>query len=156
MNDVVIIPFQPSHQPGVDALLKSIEEEYEEDFYSPGGKKMGELCLLPDRWYWVAIAGNKLIGTVGIIVQHEYATLKSMFLHIDNRSTTLAADLLHIAENKSKSEGCEWMYLGTMQQFMAAQRFYQKHEFVHIPEAGLPPNFPGNVVDTIFFKKRLL
>lgn len=148
-----ILPFHPSYQNGVILLLKSIEEEYEESFYSPDGKTMNELYLLPGRKYWVAMVKDNLIGTIGIIMHDGYATLKSMFLHKSQRGGDVAVKLLQTAIDAAVEKGMKVMYLGTMAQFIAAQRFYEKHGFIRIKEGELPKGFPANVVDTVFYKK---
>jgi ribosomal protein S18 acetylase RimI-like enzyme len=47
------------------------------------------------------------------------------------------------------------IFLGTMSQFKAAQKFYKKHNFIIIPQTFLPIDFPINPVDTIFYKREL-
>ncbi len=151
-----IVPFLPEHQPGIDQLLLSIASEYNEPYYDPTGKKMIDLYTLPGRHYWVAIDDGRVIGTVGIIICNEgHAVLKSMFLHRHHHGSAVARQLLDIAMEGAVQHCCSYMYLGTMAQFKAAQRFYEKHGFDAIAEDQLPADFPGNVVDTVFYKKKL-
>ena len=57
--------------------------------------------------------------------------------------------------NWAKSNGVNTMYLGTMTQFKAAQKFYEKHHFTMIGVEQLPRDFPINPIDSIFYKLNL-
>ena len=157
-NNIHIIPFEPAYQPGVDQLLDSIAAEYEESFYSPAHKKITELYDSPGRNYWLAMAGGKVVGTVGVIaLPGSYSILKSMFLHREYRGgePNIAQQLLQTAIARSVEVDCMRMYLGTMGQFKAAQRFYERQGFAGIPEKDLPADYPGNNFDTVFYVKKL-
>jgi GNAT superfamily N-acetyltransferase len=47
------------------------------------------------------------------------------------------------------------IYLGTMNQFKAAHKFYEKNGFQKIIKSKLPLNFIQNPIDDIFYKKHL-
>ena len=120
---------------------------------------MEELFVLPNHHYWVARVGEKIIGTVGVIaLQNSYATLKSMFLDkaFRHKEQHITMQLLQVATGKAIELNCENMYLGTMTQFKAAQRFYEKNGFDKISGSELPANFPANSVDDVFYVKRII
>ncbi|MES2701126.1 MAG: GNAT family N-acetyltransferase [Bacteroidota bacterium] len=156
VQQVTIVPFNAAvHQQGAELLLAGIAAEYPENFYSRSSK------LLPAgavRYHWAAEASGILAGTVAVIIFPEgYAALKSMFLDKAFRGAELqvAARLLATALDKAREHKCHAMYLGTMQQFVAAQRFYEKNGFELISENSLPGSFPANDVDTVFYGKAL-
>ncbi len=154
---IKIIPFEPSHQQDVDAMLDEITKEYEASFFSLNSKKINEVYLLPGRRYWVATAEGKVVGSVGVICNENYAVLKSMFLLKAFRGAEqqVATRLLQTAMQWAAENKCAIMYLGTMAQFIAAQKFYEKQGFIKIDEETLPENFPSNTVDTVFYKKEI-
>jgi GNAT superfamily N-acetyltransferase len=81
-----------------------------------------------------------------------------MFLQRDFRSTGegIATQLLQKAIQWAVGENCSYVYSGTMSQFRAAQRFYGKQGFERIEEKELPVDYPGNNMDTVFYRKNLL
>jgi len=52
-------------------------------------------------------------------------------------------------------QGCRTMLLGTMTQFVAAQKFYLKNGFESISKDELPEDFHPNPVDSLFYRKGL-
>lgn len=157
MPAIKIASFQPSYQHGVDELLHSITPEYAEPFYDPLGKKMEDLYLLSGRSYWVALVDGLVAGTVGVIISKEYAILKSLFVAKAYRGgqLQLASKLLETATGLAIKEKCPVIYLGTMKQFEAAQRFYEKHGYMQIDATNMPADIPPNEYDTVFYKKDL-
>jgi N-acetylglutamate synthase-like GNAT family acetyltransferase len=158
ITSVEIVPFEAFHQPGIDLLYKAIEEEFPEQVFSDPPKTIAELSRSGNRIYWVALENGKVIGTVGVIfLNHNCCGLKSMFLAKECRGDKrdISKQLLQTAINGAIEEGCNGMYLGTMEQFKAAQRFYEKNGFVQITEEELPDDFPANAVDTVFYRKTL-
>lgn len=118
---------------------------------------MKDLYRLKGRYYWVALDGIKVVGTVGVIVTPQFAILKSLFVAKPYRghSPGIAQKLLKTASNKAIEHNCSIMYLGTMSQFTAAQRFYEKHGYIRIKAEEMPADIPANDFDTVFYKKHL-
>lgn len=152
---IEIKPFEPVHQPGVDALLESIAPEYAEPFFNREGKKMQDMYLLPGRFYWVALSGGVVVGTVGVIAAEDHAVLKSLFISRSFRGKELAYMLLDMAHTKARAGNIPVIYLGTMAQFIAAQKFYEKHGYKRIDAHQLPAAIAPNEFDTVFYKKYL-
>lgn len=157
LPDITIQPFDPKYQPGIDLMMGTIVPEYPEPFFHLPIRKIEELYQLPGRHYWVALNDDTVIGSVGIVVIGDYAVLKSLFVFKVWRGEEkgVAGSLMKVATDKAKEEGCTTMYLGTMEQFKAAQRFYAKHGYEQITEQDLPPGYPSNEIDKVFFKKRI-
>lgn len=144
MDNITITDFDEQYQAGVDELLDSIQEEYAENIYGAGSLKMKDAARLPGRRYWVALAGDKVIGTVGIIsLADNNAVLKSMMLHKDHRGggKDIAIRMMVTAMAHAKQRGAATLYLGTMAQFEAAIAFYLKHGFERIQENELPADY---------------
>ena len=155
---ISIVYFDEQYQYGVDKLLDGIQAEYAEYIYGAGSLKMKDAAKNAGRKYWVALDGNKVIGTVGIIsLANNNAVLKSMMLHKDYRGSgnDIALRMMVTAMEYAKQRGADTLYLGTMAQFEAATAFYLKHGFKRIQENELPDDFIGNPVDVVFFRKGL-
>jgi GNAT superfamily N-acetyltransferase len=78
-----------------------------------------------------------------------------MFLNKKVRGQGIAELLLEKVINWAIENRLKTIFLGTMTQFKAAQRFYEKHGFDRISLENLPNDFPLNPVDSIFYKKNL-
>jgi N-acetylglutamate synthase-like GNAT family acetyltransferase len=93
-------------------------------------------------------------GTVGLcILKNKQIELKRLFLHHESRGKGIAQDLLDTVIASAKSMDVSAIYLGTMNQFKAAQAFYGKQGFSKIPESLLPGDFIANPVDSCFYRK---
>lgn len=108
--------------------------------------------------FWVAVAGEKVIGSVGIVdIGNRQVALKKMFVHAAYRGHDkgVAAKLLHSVFNWCKENSIEEIFLGTVDVLKAAHRFYEKNGFAEIARSELPGAFPIVEVDTKFFKATL-
>ena len=153
-----IVRYHPVYQDSIDLLLQSVADEYAERIFPPEFQRLSDVFNLPGRHYWCAMAGNVVTGTAGIApCTTTYFVLKSMFVHKHYRGKEwgTAQMLLETAEAEAVALGGEVMWLGTMAQFNAAQRFYEKHGYMRIAATEVPECCPTNDVDTVFFAKRL-
>ncbi|NQZ22778.1 MAG: GNAT family N-acetyltransferase [Colwellia sp.] len=75
--------------------------------------------------YWIALVDDNVVGTVGLSLKNDYAILKSMFLQKEFRGASIGLSnmLLKKALTHCKTTKISEIYLGTMVQFKAAQRF---------------------------------
>lgn len=148
---IEIVKYQKKYQMEIDAMLANIALEFEKHIYS---KETEDTPLVPDV-YWVALYNSNVIGTVGLALQNNYAILKRLFLKKEFRGQkfSLSNKLLLIALTYCVKNNIPVIYLGTMNQFIAAQRFYIKHGFHQILKKELPHDFMLNPSDDVFFKK---
>ena len=79
-----------------------------------------------------------------------------MFLHKNYRGQGIAELLLQNIVNWANKTNVTSIFLGTMTQFTAAQKFYERHEFKKIDKQFLPNDFPVNLMDSIFYKRNLI
>ncbi|MBL4707550.1 MAG: GNAT family N-acetyltransferase [Flavobacteriales bacterium] len=74
---IKIISYESIHQVGIDKVMHDIALEFEEEMIH---KPTNETPIVPDQ-YWVAIKGEQIIGTIGIlVVENEFGVLKKMML----------------------------------------------------------------------------
>lgn len=154
MKSSKIIPYEATHQNGIDNLMNEISLEFEEQMLS---KPTKETPIVPDN-YWVVLDNEKVIGSVGVIlIGNDFGVLKRMMLKKEFRGQELglSTQLLQTVENCCIANNISKLYLGTMHQFKAAQSFYVRHGFEIIPENRLPASFFKNPLDTVFFVKNI-
>ncbi len=138
--------------------MEGIVNEFEEEIYSASSKKIINVAHLPERTYWVAIINDQVIGTIGLVkLQNASIALKSMMLDKAFRSDKreIAKMLLQTVIDWALEQNITCIYLGTMDQFKSAQKFYEKHAFTRIDDSELPADFPANPVDVVFYKRSL-
>lgn len=142
------------HQSGIDAMMLEISKEFGEQILS---KPTSSTPIVPNT-YWVALKNSQVVGTTGIItINGEAAVLKKMMLLKEFRGNKFGVSklLLHTAISWCKENEITKIYLGTMNQFRAAQIFYEKNGFTKIKESELPIEFLKNPLDKIFFELTL-
>ena len=151
---LLLIPYEEKYQESIDEMLVSIENEFEYSIRNSSKKKKVNVL---DK-YWLALRGKEVVGTVGLIfISSQNAILKSMMVREEFRGRRYGLSLLLLqkAMNCCKEKEVKTIYLGTMTQFKAAQKFYQKNGFKEISEKKLPNNFLGNPLDSLFSYKKI-
>lgn len=81
--------------------------------------------------------------------------LKSMFVDKAYRGQGISKMLLDHLIGWAIQNKYEQIYLGTMQQFVSGQRFYEKNGFKKCMQNELPADFNINPLDTLFYTKSL-
>jgi N-acetylglutamate synthase-like GNAT family acetyltransferase len=107
--------------------------------------------------FWVALSGRTTVGTIGLVDMGEgRGALRKMFVHAAWRGAEkgVAQGLLDTLLRHAATHGMTEVLLGTIDKFVAAQRFYRRNGFVEIAESELPASFPRMSVDTTFFRRR--
>jgi len=95
--------------------------------------------------FWVAVDGEKVVGTIAMKnIGNGFGMMRKMFVRKEYRgkqagvSQNLLNHLLQWAQHKNIRE----IYLGTIPEFKAAHRFYEKNGFFKIQKEDLPDRFP--------------
>lgn len=137
-------------------MMQGIALEFEEPIFTAQSKKISEVFESANHHFWVATDGAKVIGTVGMVtLSHENIVLKSMFVDKEVRGQGISDLLLTTVIHRATRDHYKNIYLGTMSQFIAGQKFYEKKGFRACDSTDLPPDFPINTLDTIFYRKPL-
>jgi N-acetylglutamate synthase-like GNAT family acetyltransferase len=108
--------------------------------------------------FWIALAGNQVVGTIALIdIGNAQVALRKMFVHHLFRGSQhkTGQRLLGTAISWMRERSCTEVFLGTLDIFVAAQKFYRKNGFVEIAKSNLPENFPAMALDNTFFKKTI-
>jgi ribosomal protein S18 acetylase RimI-like enzyme len=108
--------------------------------------------------FWVALYHEKVVGTIALIdIGNRQLALRKMFVAADFRGGEFQTGqlLLEEALGWMRTKGCTDVFLGTLDIFKAAQRFYRRNGFEEIAKSNLPPTFPAMKLDNTFFKKTI-
>lgn len=137
-------------------MMDNISLEFEQPIRTTQSKKIIDVFELPNHQFWVATNGDKTIGTIGLVqLDNQNIVLKSMFVDQTQRGLGVSNLLLKTLEEWATDHHFKQIYLGTMTQFAAGQRFYSKNGFEKCTQADLPPDFIVNPLDSIFYTKHL-
>ena len=108
--------------------------------------------------FWVALSDGEVVGTIALrdIGNHQGA-LRKMFVKPAYRGKEkgVARRLLEELIRSATTAGIRDLYLGTIDAFVAAHRFYERNGFVQIDATALPEAFPLMGVDTRFYRRHL-
>ncbi len=155
METIHIVGYHPSFQPRIDEMMIRIQAEFAEQITSRHSTVLPDVYNLPGQKYWVALDNYKVIGTIGLTLYGDHnAVVKRMMVdpaYRGNRFPT-AKTLLDVAFKWAHENSVKRIYLGTMHQFVAAQKFYLKNGFVEIQKKELPPDYTANPMDTLYYK----
>lgn len=125
--------------PEINAPILRAEEEY---YYH-------NTC---NFWYAVDAQGT-IIGCIGLKkISDKQGEVKKFFLTPEYRGLGIAQLLLHTLVKNALKHGFEELFLGTVEQLKAAQRFYEKNGFKSITSNMLPEQFELCPLDTRFYK----
>jgi GNAT superfamily N-acetyltransferase len=159
---IEVMPFSPNHQTGVIDVILSIQRD---EFGVPiTVEDQADLLDIPGFYqqgsgnFWIALADGEVVGTIALrdIGNHQGA-LRKMFVKPAYRGKEqgVARRLLEELIVSATSQGVRDLFLGTIDQFVAAHRFYERNGFVQVPASALPKTFPLMGVDTRFYHRKL-
>lgn len=147
-----IVPFEKKYQDAICSMMDEIQDEFEIQFRNPHGRQISDIADR-ENLFWVALEGDQVLGTIGLSrIDDQHAFLRHLFVAKEGRGARgTAKALLDTALQEAEHLRYEHIYLGTMEQFKAAQKFYAKNQFVCIPKEALPDLMPVSPMDTLFY-----
>jgi ribosomal protein S18 acetylase RimI-like enzyme len=103
--------------------------------------------------FWVARAGERVVGTIGLLDRGE-AVLRKMFVDAAYRGPAhrVGQRLLDALLAHARAQRIPRILLGTRPEMHAAHRFYERNGFARIDEAALPDGFPRMATDSVFYE----
>lgn len=108
--------------------------------------------------FWGAFNGEELVGTIALIaIGHQAGAIRKMFVKKEFRGKEkgIAQQLLNHLIAYCEAKNITDIYLGTIAQMNAAQRFYERNGFKKIEVNELPSYFPRMRVDNLFYHLNL-
>jgi N-acetylglutamate synthase-like GNAT family acetyltransferase len=162
MENVTIKIYSEKYQESVIKLILGIQRgEFDVPItieQQPDLNDIGNFYQQRNGNFWVALHGDRVVGTVALIdIGHAQVALRKMFVLESFRGKEYRTGqlLLDAALEWMKDKKCHEVFLGTLDVFAAAQKFYLKNGFEEITKDKLPENFPRMPLDNRFFKKRI-
>lgn len=155
MPAIQLISYHPALQPEIDRMMENIQSEFAQAITSRHSTIIEQVYRLPNHRYWVARCGAEVAGTIGAVLPTRgFTVVKRMMVDRKFRGDAFgtARALMDAARDWSLQNGAGEIFLGTMAQFVAAQKFYLKYGFEEIGEKDLPAGYPHNPMDTVFFR----
>lgn len=107
--------------------------------------------------FWLAFQDDELIGTIAIKdVGDNVCALRKMFVKQAYRGKELsvASTLMRTLLDWAKEHGVREIYLGTVDVYHAAHRFYEKNGFVEVERYDVPDSVPLMDVDVKYYRYR--
>lgn len=156
--NLIIEKYKSSYHEKVIKLITKIQQiEFKLPITYDDQPDLASIHSFYDSFY-VALYDQILVGTIGYKKIDDYAIIRKMFVKNEFRGKTysIAQKLLEELEIEIANQHIRTIYLGTTEFFKAAQRFYEKNNYIEIPELNLPKSFPIMSVDTKFYYKNLL
>lgn len=104
--------------------------------------------------FWGAFIDGELVGSIALVKFDERAgAIRKMFVKKEFRGKELniAQILLEILISFCREKGIDDLYLGTITVLKAAQRFYERNNFVKTEKEKIPVRFPLMSADDIFY-----
>ena len=132
------VPITHKDQPDLDTI---------ETFYQRGNGN-----------FWVAVIGDDVVGTIALIdIGNNQVALRKMFVNEKFRGQPYRTGqvLMDTVFAWAAQRGITEIILGTLDRFVAAQKFYLKNGFEEILKENLPATFPRMTLDNRFFRKLL-
>lgn len=109
---------------------------------------------LENGGFWVALdQEGHVCGTIALLsLENGDVALKKMFVRPDMRRSSLGRQLMQACFDYCQKYHKKAIYLGTVTDFVQAQKFYQNLGFQQIKKGDLPQDFPVLDVDNTFYQ----
>jgi len=158
MSTVELRPYRAGDEGQILALILGIQnDEFGVPITAADQPDLAQIAAFY-RAFWVAASGDRIVGTIGLVDCGDgVGAIRKMFVPADHRGRThaIAARLLAALLDEARRLSLRVLYLGTIDRYQAALRFYEKHGFTAIPPEQLPPQFPRMPVDNRFYTRTL-
>lgn len=155
---ITIEPYRDGLAQGVIDLILPIQRgEFGVDITA---EDQPDLAGIPEFYqhgcgnFWVALDGDAVVGSIAFLdIGEGCVALRKMFVKKEFRGSErgIAASLVEAALGWAREQSVRAIYLGTVDKYHAAHRFYEKNGFVRIEKNRLPPSFPVMEVDSMFY-----
>lgn len=162
---VRILPYDghdPDHDP--DAIVGLITGIQIAEFgVATSAEKQPDLRDIPNFYqqgagnFWLAFEGEELVGTIALKdVGNGVCALRKMFVKREFRGGKrgIAAALMRTLLDWAGERGVREIYLGTVDVYHAAHRFYEKSGFAEVARDAVPDSVPLMDVDVKYYRYR--
>lgn len=111
--------------------------------------------------FWVAFINKELVGTISLKIfdkENKEGAIRKVFVKKEFRGKKygVAYSLINTLVDYCYKNKIDLLYLGTVDKYKAAHRFYEKNNFTKIDKKMVPHKFPFFSVDNVFYKRCLI
>ncbi|WP_319543383.1 GNAT family N-acetyltransferase [uncultured Pseudodesulfovibrio sp.] len=154
-----IMPFSGHDTDAIIDLITTIQ--IKEFGVQTSVEQQPDLRTIPDFYqqgvgnFWLAFEGDELVGTIALLDTGDgVCALRKMFVKKEYRGSErgIGNALMQTLIEWSRERGVREIYLGTVDVYHAAHRFYEKSGFVEISKAELPERVPVMCVDVKYYR----
>jgi len=159
---IKIKAYSQDHEQDVIGLITSIQQN---EFGIPVTiEQQPDLKDIPNFYqknkgnFWIATGEGRVVGTIGLLdIGNSQGALRKMFVDEMYRGKNHSVGQILLDELLvwAKTSSFKKIILGTTSKFLAAQRFYEKNNFIEIDKELLPMTFPVMIVDTKFYERKI-
>jgi N-acetylglutamate synthase-like GNAT family acetyltransferase len=106
--------------------------------------------------FWVAKVNSVVVGTIALLdIGQQQCAIRKMFVKSEYRGASykIAQKLLEVLLEWCQQKQVTAIFLGTIDKYKAAHRFYEKNGFDTCLKSELPDSFPLISVDNVFYAK---
>lgn len=155
---MLITPYANHNVDEIVELITSIQ--IEEFGVATSADKQPDLRDIPGFYqhgagnFWLASIDGELVGTIALKdVGDGVCALRKMFVKkaFRGRERGIAGRLMQSLISWAKEKSVREMYLGTVDVYHAAHRFYEKSGFVEVCLADVPESVPLMDVDVKYY-----
>lgn len=159
MSAAQIVRFRPGLEDGILSLILSIQQqEFGVPITAADQPDLGRIAEFYQAGrgdFWVGLAGEEVVGTLGLIDFGGGGGIRKMFVRRDHRGSGLAQGLLETLIAHARAGGLPVLALGTIAPMRVAHRFYERNGFRVVAPEALPPGFPRMPFDDRFYMLEL-
>lgn len=154
-----IVPYSGQNPDDIVDLITTIQ--IEEFGVNTSAEKQPDLRDIPNYYqqgggnFWLAYADDVLAGTIAVKdVGSGICALRKMFVKKEYRGKEqgIAAVLMQTLLDWTREKGVREIYLGTVDVYHAAHRFYEKSGFVEVARHEVPDCVPFMDVDVKYYR----
>ena len=160
MDQITLEHYKKEDQSQVISLILEIQRNEfgvnitEED--QPDLKIVDTFYQINNGQFWLAKINCELVGTIALLdIGNQKCAIRKMFVKRQFRgpSYKIAQKLLDRLLEWCSEKEVEAIYLGTIDKYKSAHRFYEKNGFNLCLKSELPESFPLITVDNVFYNK---
>jgi N-acetylglutamate synthase-like GNAT family acetyltransferase len=156
---MLITPFDNHNTDEIIDLITSIQiAEFD---VATSAEKQPDLRDIPGFYqrgignFWLAFEDDELVGTIALKdVGEGVCAFRKMFVKKEYRGKErgIAIKLMETLLSWAEEKGVQDIYLGTVDVYLAAHRFYEKSGFTEVTREQVPDSVPLMDVDVKYYR----
>lgn len=139
MSDLVVRPYRAGDEEGVNAVLKTVFEEYDfpwqPEGYNADTHNIEKHYLEAGGAFWVAEFGSTIVGTGGLLpIDEETCELHRMYVLSEFRGMGAGKSMFAAIVREARARNYKLLTFWSDKVLTAAHRFYESHGAKRVAE----------------------